>query len=323
MSGPSHVGGPHRILALVGPTAVGKTGLSLNVANRLQEHTSRPVEIISADSRQVYREMTIGTAKPTPEELSRVRHHFIDEKAVTEAFSAGRFAEEAGRRLAEVIERRAMPLVVGGSTLYIEALVHGIAEIPPTTQETRMLLTERLHREGAAVLFEELSQRDPTAARTMDATKTQRVVRALEVLIDTGRPLSHWHSQTAQPRFVYDVIVLDRPRTQLYERIEWRVDAMLSGGLLREVRELIEQGVSPELPALQTIGYREPFAYLRGKIDEAEMVRLLKRNTRRYAKRQRTWFRRHATYTWLDLNAMSQQEAEAVLVSRAAPYSAA
>ncbi|MEM8558981.1 MAG: tRNA (adenosine(37)-N6)-dimethylallyltransferase MiaA [Bacteroidota bacterium] len=307
---------PTRILAIIGPTAVGKTGVSLDLAERLATRKGRPVEIVSADSRQVYRELTIGTAKPTPAELDRAPHHFIDEKSVTEVFSAGRFAEEAETRIADIFAREAIPVIVGGSTLYIEALVHGIADIPPTTEATRTLLTERLRREGAGILFEELRKRDPETARTMDATKTQRIVRALEVLTDTGTPLSRWHQHPTTPRFAYDVVVLDRPREQLYERIERRVDHMLAAGLLDEMRGLIERGVSPTLSAMHTIGYREPVAYLRGEIDAEEMVRLLKRNTRRYAKRQRTWFRRRDSYAWLDLDTQAHGEVVEMLADR-------
>ncbi len=290
------------ILALIGPTAVGKTALSLDLAERLG------AEIVSADSRQVYRPLTIGTAKPTVEELARVRHHFIDELELGDPFSAGRFAEQAEARIAEILSRGRKPLVVGGSTLYLEALLHGLAEIPATSPATRDRLMHRLGDEGRAALFAELQRLDPASASRMDATKTQRVVRALEVLHDTGRPLSHYHTQRSTPRFDFAPVVLSRPRAVLYERINRRVDHMLEAGLLDENRRLLEAGVSPTLNPLRTIGYREPLAHLRGEVEYAEMVRRLKRNTRRYAKRQLTWFRRHPGYRWLDLRAVDSPQ---------------
>ena len=291
------------ILALIGPTAVGKTALGLDLAERLSG------EIISADSRQVYRPLTIGTAKPSPEELARVRHHFIDEWELDEPFSAGRFAEAATARIEDVLDRGRTPVVVGGSTLYLEALLHGLAEIPETTPETRDRLMARLHDEGGAVLFRELQRLDPASAATMDATKTQRIVRALEVLLDTGKPLSAYHADRPAPRFAFAPVVLTRPRAELYDRINRRVDAMLDAGLLDENRRLLEAGIEPSANPLRTIGYREPLAHLRGEIGYDEMVRRLKQNTRRYAKRQLTWFRRRASYRWLDLGGMTTDQA--------------
>lgn len=289
-------GSARPILALIGPTAVGKTALSLTLAERLGG------EIVSADSRQVYRSLTIGTAKPSPEELARVPHHFIDELDLDEPFSAGRFAEAASARIRDILRRGRVPVVVGGSTLYLEALMHGLADIPETTPATRDVLMARLRDEGGDVLYRELERLDPTSAATMDATKTQRVVRALEVLRDTGRPLSYYHAHRTPPPFAFGPVVLTRPRAELYERINRRVDQMLEAGLLDENRRLLDAGVSPGLNPLRTIGYREPLAYLRGEVGYDEMVRRLKQNTRRYAKRQLTWFRRRATYRWLDLS---------------------
>lgn len=283
------------IVAVVGPTAVGKTSVSLELAERLGG------EIVSADSRQIYRPLTIGTAKPSPEELARVPHHFIDELDLTEPFSAGQFAEEANRRIDDIVRRGRVPVVVGGSTLYLEALIHGLSELPRTRAATRTRLMERLDREGAARLFDELARRDPESAATMDPSKSQRIVRALEVLEDTGRPLSSYHGRSSAPPHRYDVFVLTRPRDILYERINLRVEAMLDAGLIEENRRLLEAEHPGSANALRTIGYREPMAYLRGEIPYDEMVRTLKRNTRRYAKRQLTWFRRHEEYRWVNL----------------------
>jgi tRNA dimethylallyltransferase len=295
------------ILVLTGPTAVGKTALSLELAERIG------AEIVSADSRQVYRELTIGTAKPAPEELALVRHHFIDELHLGEPFSAGIFAREATARIESLHQRGLTALITGGSTLYLEALLHGLSEIPDTSAETRAHLTERLEREGPKELYWELERLDPESARTMDPTKTQRVVRALEVYFDTGVPLSHFHGSAAPPPFRSLVFVLDRPRAILYRRINERVDAMLDAGLIEENRRILEAGYPPDLNPLRTIGYQEPLAHLRGEIDLEEMIRRLKRSTRRYAKRQLTWFRRHPEYVWLDLGAEGDRATELVL----------
>ena len=280
-------------LVLTGPTAVGKTTLSLDIAERLG------AEIISVDSRQIYRELTIGTAKPGAEELARVPHHFIDELDLGSPFSAGAFARQAYARIRDILSRGRVPLMVGGSTLYLHALQFGLADIPPVPSDVRARLEERILKEGAEVLFAELQQRDPVTVATLDPTKTQRLIRALEVLYATGRPLSAYLAEQQPPPFRFKVVVLTRDRAALYDRIDQRVDAMLDRGLLDEVRGLLHR--DPSLNALQTIGYQEPLAYLRGEIAYDEMVRLIKRNTRRYAKRQWTWFRRYPEYRWVDV----------------------
>lgn len=287
---------PEPLLVLIGPTAVGKTDLALHLAGELDG------EIVSADSRQVYRQLTIGTAKPAAEELARVPHHFIDELDLGEPFSAGIFARLATERIAAIRQRGRTPIVAGGSTLYLEALLHGLADVPETTDETRRHLTERLEREGADVLYRELVAVDPASAATMDATKTQRLVRALEVYHDTGEPLSHYHRSAEPPPFTPLVFVLHRQRELLYERINRRVDAMLAAGLIEENRAILDAGYPDDLNPLRTIGYREPMAHLRGEITFDEMARRLKRNSRRYAKRQLTWFRRRPEYAWLALD---------------------
>ena len=285
-----------RIPAILGPTAVGKTTLGIALAERLGG------EIISADSRQIYRQLTIGTAKPSIAERRNVDHHFIDERDVSDAFSAGRFATAATERIDEILARDRVPIVVGGSTLYAEALLHGLSDIPKTSEATRTALMRRLKEDGADALFKELKRIDAQSAATMDVTKTQRIVRALEVYYDTGRPLSWYHGQRMAPPYHFIPFVLNRQRKVLYARINERVDRMLERGLLDENRRLL-QYCDPVVPIpLRTIGYREPMAYLRGDYDYSEMVRLLKRNSRRYAKRQLTWFRRRSEYVWIDMD---------------------
>ena len=280
------------VLTLTGPTAVGKTALSLDVAERLD------AEIVSADSRQVYRELTIGTAKPTPAERARVPHHFIGERSLDEPLTAGAFAREARARIRAIRARGHRALIVGGSTLYLHALQEGLDDIPEVDASVREALMARLADEGARALYGELLCVDPAYAATLDATKTQRLVRGLEVYHGTGRPLSAYHGEAAETPFRFVSVVLHRERQALYDRIHARVDAMLAAGLLDEVRGLLDAGVDLDASPLRTIGYREPIAYLRGDIDWTEMVRLVKRNSRRYAKRQLTWFRRYPHYLW-------------------------
>ena len=284
--------GRQLIPVITGPTAVGKTSLSLNVAETIG------AEIISADSRQAYRRLDIGTAKPTAAERARVPHHFIDERELDEPFSAGMFARDASSRIREVLGRGRVPLVVGGATLYLHALLYGLAEVPAVPPDVRTALEARLAEEGAEVLYDELRRLDPDAAATLDATKTQRLVRALEVFYATGQPLSSFQGRHEAPDFAFRVVVMERDRAELYARINRRAEAMLEAGLVEEVRGLLADGVDPSLNPLRTIGYREPIRFLRGEIEESEMVRLLKRNTRRYAKRQLTWLRRYPDFTW-------------------------
>jgi tRNA dimethylallyltransferase len=287
-------------LTLAGPTAVGKTAQSLAVAEALD------AEIISADSRQVYEEINIGTATPSDEERDRVPHHFINERSLQQSFSAGEFAEAANARIRAIQNRGRRAMIVGGSTLYLHALQEGLADIPDVADAVRARLEERLDEEGAEALYQELQEVDPAQAAKADPTKTHRVLRALEVYHGTGKPLTSYHENQTPPPFSFVTLVLNRDRERLYDRINRRVDRMLERGLLDEVRAVMEMdGVALDEPPLSTIGYREPIQHLRGEIDKDEMVRLVKRNTRRYAKRQLTWFRRYEHYHWLDAETAS------------------
>jgi tRNA dimethylallyltransferase len=272
------------VWTLVGPTAVGKTALSLDLAEHLG------AEIISADSRQVYRLLDIGTAKPTLAERTRVPHHFIDEMGLDEPFAAGMFARAAWERIAVLHARGTPALVVGGSTLYVRALTQGLADIPPIDPTIRAALQERLLREGSAALFEVLAEVDPAFARTLDPTKSQRILRGLEVFMGTGRPLSAWFDHPTAPPFVFQTVLLHRERPQLYARINARVEAMLRQGLVEEVRHILSLGYTPELNPLRTIGYQEVIAFLQQQIDEPTMVAKIKQHSRHYAKRQVCYF---------------------------------
>ncbi|MDX1438687.1 MAG: tRNA (adenosine(37)-N6)-dimethylallyltransferase MiaA [Rubricoccaceae bacterium] len=285
------------ILVLTGPTCVGKTSLSLLLAEALD------AEIISADSRQIFQRLDIGTAKPSNAQRARVPHHFVDELGIGDSWSAGEFAHAAAQRIDDILGRERTPLVVGGSTLYIEALVHGLADVPKGDPEVRRKLNRQVVAEGgAAKLYRRLSEVDPAGAAQMDATKTQRIVRALEVYKTTGIPWSEFIDQSVESPFSFAVFVLHRPRKELYARINQRVDAMLESGLLDENRALFQSDIRLDKNPLRTIGYQEPAMYLKGEITYEDMVENLKTNSRRYAKRQLTWFRRHPEYRWLDLS---------------------
>lgn len=282
------------MLAIVGPTASGKSALAMSVAERLG------AEIISADSRQVYRGLDVGTAKPSADERARVRHHFVDELVPGEPFSAGQFARSAECRIEKIRAQGLDAVVAGGSTLYVAALARGIAEMPDLDAEIeRAVRSEALTPEGRAGLFEELQSADPEAASTLDATKSQRLARMVSLLRSTGQTPSTFWAATPPPRFSLVQVALDWPRQALYARIEARVDQMIANGLVEENERLLAGGFALDTNPLRTIGYQEPIALLRGEIDHDEMVRLLKQNTRRYAKRQLTWFRRDPSVTWL------------------------
>jgi len=287
------------LLAVAGPTAVGKTALTVALAQEIG------TEIISADSRQFYRELSIGTAKPTVAEMRGVVHHFIDSHAIADDYSAGRFAAEAEQRLADLFQRHPVIIATGGSGLYLQALTDGLDELPAVPAAVRQALQAELNDQGLPALLEELRASDPATFARIDRQNPQRVLRALEVGRGTGRPFSSFHrgpaalaeAAAARPFRVVKV-ALTRSREELYQRIDQRVTAMLAAGLLTEVAALVPHR---HQQALQTVGYQEIFGFLGGDYDLAEATRLLQRNTRHYAKRQLTWLRRDPAYSWVSL----------------------
>lgn len=285
--------GSRRVLILVGPTASGKTAVSLLLARRLNG------EIVSADSRQMYRYLDIGTAKPRKEEMGEINHYFLDVLTPDQDFNAGEFGKQ-GRSVIEAIFRSGkQPIVVGGSGLYIQSLIDGFFEGPSKDEETRKHLYDRLHREGVEVLLQELRKIDPASAARMLPTNTRRIVRALEVFYLTGIPISELQKMNKPQRTFEPVFAgLAWERKALYERIDRRVDAMLAAGLVNEVESLQRRGYDISLNALQTVGYQEVFQFLDGSIDYETMVESIKRNSRRFAKRQLTWFRRDRRIHW-------------------------
>lgn len=280
----------HTLIVIAGPTAVGKTELCLRLAERMN------AEILSADSRQFFRELSIGTAKPSAEQLERVKHYFIDTHTIAEPYSAGDFERDVLALLPALFERNNRVIMTGGSGLYIKAVCEGLDDLPQPEEGLREQLTARLKEEGLARLQEEIRQQDPVFAATAEINNPQRVVRALEVWHTTGLPISSFqkNERVARP-FRQVLIALDRDREELYKRIEDRVDLMLAEGLVEEAKSV---AAYRDHHALQTVGYKEVYGYLDGLYDEKEMARLLKQNTRRYAKRQLTWFRHQGNFKW-------------------------
>lgn len=285
------------ILVLVGPTASGKTAVSIPLAELLGG------EIVSADSRQVYRGLDIGTAKPDAALRERVPHHFIDIREPHEEYNAGLFGSEGRACVAEIVRRGRVPVVVGGSGLYVRSLVDGLFEGPAADPDVRDRLTRRLEEEGAAGLLEELRAVDPGTAAAIDPTKHRRIVRALEVWHATGIPLSVLQRERKPDiPFVPVFAGLSWERAELNRRIDARCEAIVAAGLLDEVRRLRDQGSSLRMNALNTVGYVEAFEHVEGRTTAGEMLAQIKTNTRRYAKRQGTWFRADARIRWLSMH---------------------
>ncbi|HXG42178.1 MAG TPA: tRNA (adenosine(37)-N6)-dimethylallyltransferase MiaA [Dehalococcoidia bacterium] len=274
------------LVAIVGPTATGKSALAIALAQRFQG------EVVNADSRQVYAGMDIGTAKPTPQERRQVPHHLFDIARPDEPFSLGRWLDLARQTLEDIWQRGRLPVLVGGTGQYVWALLEGwtVPRVPPRP-DLRRHLEERARREGVQALYAELAGRDPAATAFVDPRNVRRVVRALEVMEATGRPFSEQRRRIGAP-FPYLAIGLWLPRQELYRRIDQRVEEMVRQGLVDEVRKLLAQGFSPELPAMSSIGYREMCQHLQGKLTLPEAVERIKTGTHRLVRHQENWFRR-------------------------------
>lgn len=278
------------LIVVVGPTAVGKTAFCVGLAKRLNS------EVISADSRQFFKEMSIGTAKPTSTEMRDVPHHFIDFIQVNEEMSAGSFETLALDKLDEIFSSRQSAILTGGSGLYIKAVCEGMNDMPAVPAGIRDQLMNELKHDGLGKLLEELKKKDPDYYGKVDKDNRQRVVRALEMIRFTGEPFSQFRTgEKAERDFEIIKIGLEVERDKLYERINLRVDQMLANGLLEEVQSLYGKR---HFNALQTVGYKEFFDYMEGKHGFDEAVGLVKRNTRRYAKRQMTWFKKDKEIHW-------------------------
>lgn len=270
------------LTVVLGPTAVGKTDYAIELAKKWGS------PVISCDSRQIFKEMRIGTAPPSPQQLQEVRHYFIFSHSVASYYSAGQYELDAMALLTRLFKEHDRLVMVGGSGLYADALCYGLDDFPPADQELRAKLTRRALEEGVGVLADELREVDPESWATLDLSNRQRVVRALEVTLSTGRKFSSFKTRPRKARpFAIERVCLTMPREELYARIDRRAEKMFEDGLVDEVRSLSRYR---EMPALRTVGYKEVFEYLDGKMSLDEAVWLVKRNTRRYAKRQVTYF---------------------------------
>lgn len=299
------------LVVVAGPTGVGKTEVVVHLAERVA------LEVVSADSRQVYRRMDIGTGKPTPTQLRAVRHHLIDLVDPDERYHAARFRTDGHAAIEAIQQRGRLPVVVGGTGLYIRALLRGLHPAPPGDPELRRALEEwALSREPGA-LHRRLAEVDPEAAKRISPKDKVRLIRALEIYHQTGRPVgspSHWRE--SRPPWTLLMLGLTMPRPVLAEILQQRVDAMVDRGLRMEVRALLDAGYDETLPAMNGIGYQHFARVLRGRLSETEAIQLMKRDTLRYAKRQRTWFAREPELQWMDVRAAGGPEGAAEALAK-------
>ncbi len=304
---------PRPLVLVVGPTAVGKTEVALQLAERLDG------EIISADSRLFYRGMDIGTAKPTPAERARIPHHLIDVAEPDEVWSLATFQEKAHQAIAGIHQRNRLPFLVGGTGQYIRAVIE--EWLPPRVKPNpalRLALERWAMAIGENGLHARLAALDPQAAQGIDPRNVRRTIRALEVILSTGQRFSA-QRRRGQPRYAVLQVGLQRPRPELYARIDARIQAMLEAGLVAEVRGLLERGYSPDLPTLSAIGYREIIAHLQGKITLDEAVAQIKRHTRAFVRRQANWFKAgggqpgSTPIHWLQAGPQALEAAEALI----------
>ncbi len=278
------------LISVVGPTAVGKTKLAIELAQWLHTH------VLSADSRQFYKELEVGTAKPTTDELKQVPHHFINSHSILDEYDVGRFEKDALTLLTDLFHEHGQIILVGGSGLFCKAIWTGLDAFPPIDPIWRQELSDELNAKGIQSLQRELAASDPLYFRQVDLDNPQRLIRALEVTRATGKPYSSFRQARPKPRNFRNIkIGLNDDRQQLYRRIDFRMDEMIANGLFEEAESLLQHR---NLNALQTVGYSEIFKFLEGEYDKKECIRLLKRNSRRYAKRQLTWFNKDREVTW-------------------------
>jgi tRNA dimethylallyltransferase len=279
-----------KLIVIIGPTAVGKTHVAITVAKHLQ------TEIISADSRQIYQELEIGTAKPSEAELSEVPHHFIDSHSILNDYDAAQYAKDAEILIHQLFEKQDSLVLCGGSGLYIKALLEGFDDIPEVPDEIRDQLIEDFENKGLLWLQNKMRELDPEHFQKIDEKNPVRLMRALEVKLATGKSIASFQTSVKKSHpFKIIKIGLELDRAELYKRIDERMDKMIEVGLFEEAEQFYKL---KHVNALQTVGYREIFDYLDGQYDKEEAVRLLKRNSRRYAKRQLTWFKRDEEILW-------------------------
>lgn len=282
------------LISIVGPTAIGKTRTAITIAQ------ASDCEILSADSRQFYKEMRIGTAVPSAEELAAVPHHFIQHLSIHQGYTVGQFERDALAWLENWYKHHNTAVMVGGSGLYVDAVVKGLDTFPEVPEGIRETLNARLQEEGIGGLQTQLAQLDPAYYQQVDQDNPHRLIRALEVCLASGKPYSYFLNRPKPPRsFKCLLIGLDAPREIIYQRINQRVDMMVEAGLVEEARNLFE---FRHLNALQTVGYRELFDHFEGHTDLETAIENIKMNTRRFAKRQGTWFRKNPDINWIPYN---------------------
>ncbi|HRS52603.1 MAG TPA: tRNA (adenosine(37)-N6)-dimethylallyltransferase MiaA [Candidatus Marinimicrobia bacterium] len=300
-SNPTNEVPSRKIPFIVGPTAVGKTATAIELAKQLNG------EIISIDSRQVYRGLDIGTAKPTLRQQQEIPHHLVDILDLDEQISAGAYRKLALKTVNEIQSRGKLPIFVGGSGLYVNAVLKGIFKESATNPEIRREIRQELQKKGIVALYNQLLEIDPDTALKIHINDVKRITRALEIYRITGQPPSmHYRNQQTNPPFPYQIFVLTMERELLYQRINARVDEMIASGLVSEVESLLKRGLRQNLDLLMTLGYRQVVQYLDGNCSYDEMVENIKRNTRRYAKRQLTWFRnQYPEAFWIDVTELS------------------
>jgi len=282
------------MLSISGPTAVGKTECSLQIAEHFK------TEIISCDSRQMYKEMKIGTAVPEDTELQRVKHHFIGKLSIHDYYNASMFEQDIVKLSSKLFDTHDLLLMVGGSGMYLDAVLYGIDDIPDPDMKIRERLIQQHESEGLSPLLTQLETLDPVSYQRIDKNNPKRVIRAVEVCLSSGKPFSSFHTRQIKPRdFEIIMIGLEIPRETLYQRIDQRIDIMLEQGLENEARKLHpHQG----LIALKSIGYREFFQYFDGKISKDEAIHLIRKNTRQYARKQINWLKRYKNMHWFHPN---------------------
>ncbi len=282
------------IIIILGPTASGKSEFSLSLAKKLNG------EIISADSMQVYKHMNIGTAKPPCSQRKAVPHHFISIINPDEDFSAGKFKRKAERVIDRILNKKKVPIVVGGTGLYIRTLTDGLCESPPENKKIRRELESLAKKHGNPRLHSMLKKVDAVAAENIHHNNLRRIIRALEVYKASGIPFSEWHKRMEKPGYRFRMFGLSRERAVLYGRINDRVDRMFKRGFVNEVKRLIRMGYGKNLHSMQSIGYKHVVEYLENKYDYATLVELVKRDTRRYSKRQMTWWNKDSRIQWIN-----------------------
>lgn len=291
-------------IAIVGPTCSGKSQIGIELAKLVVG------EIISADARQIFKLIDIGTAKPSREEMSDIPHHLIDILPLDDEMSAGVYAELATKIAEEVFVRSHVPIFVGGSGLYLRAVIDGLFDAPPIDPDIRKKLRDRSSSEGAEVLLEELRRVDPVAAQGLIPQNYKRILRALEVYYSSGKRVSELRREKPSGvNFETIQFGLHLDRKRLYRSIDKRVDDMIQSGLIEEVKEILSRGFDPNLNSLQTVGYKEVIVFLQQKTRFDDMVSMIKMNTRRYAKRQMTWFNKDKRIIWIEADDKSPREA--------------